>query len=48
VVKMALRLGKETFGTKDINEVCQKAFEPYFQEEISMETILNEQKEEEK
>jgi hypothetical protein len=45
---MAIRIIKETFGTKNIEEAFQQALEPYFQEEISMETILNEQKEEEK
>jgi hypothetical protein len=27
-----LRLGKETFGTKNKEELCQKAFAPYFAE----------------
>ncbi|WP_176525737.1 hypothetical protein [Bacillus sp. AFS001701] len=44
---MALRIIKRTFGTKDIQEAFQEALEPYFQDEVTIETILNNQKDRE-
>lgn len=43
-----MKIIKRTYGTKDLEELCQRAFEPYFQEEVTVETILNNQKEEDK
>lgn len=45
---MILRVGKETFGNKKIEEAFKEAFEPYFQEEFTVENIINNQKVEEK
>lgn len=44
---MGIRIIKRTYGTKDINELCQKAFEPYFQEEYTIDNLIKNQNEEE-
>lgn len=38
---MKLRIVKRTYGTKDITEACQEAFEPYFRD-YTVEFILEE------
>lgn len=44
--KTNLRIGKETFGTKDITEIYQRAFEPYFKPDHTFESIIEEIEEE--
>lgn len=44
---MILRVGSKTYGTKNIEEVCQQAFEPYFQEEWNVDNLIKNQNEEE-
>lgn len=45
---MVLRTGKKTYGTKDIEEVCQQAFEPYFQDEYTIDNLIKKSEEDEK
>lgn len=44
---MILRVGKETYGNKKIEEAFKEALEPYFQEEYTIDNLIKNQNEEE-